>query len=265
MNSKSWKLLAASFILIISIISCGKDEPYDPAKHGGNKGGTEVTSEWTDIKHEGFTVKIRTAEVNTTAAQNAISQMKANLTEINNLIPEKALKIMKEHPIWMEKDLTTGAAWYHVSKEWLAEQGYMTEKWHCVEICNYEHYYSWSRQNQPYMVLHELCHLYHNLGISGGFDNADILRAYNHAKNTGMYKGTAYRFNTTDPESRWDYTVTKDGAYCLNDVSEYFAEMCEAYWGENDYYPFNYEQLKEYDSTAFEVLEKIWGKRADKE
>lgn len=261
------KLKAAllSALIMLSFASCGKDGPVDPAKNGGNKGTETTTSEWTEIEHEGFTFKIRTKEVSTAAAQNAVAQMKLNLSEINKIIPEKALKVMKAHPIWMEKDLTDGAAWYHVSKEYLASQGYMTEKWQCVEICNYVNYYNWTRQNQPYMVLHELCHLYYNLGIENGYQNADIYNAWKHAKESGMYKGTAYRNNTTDPESKWNYTYTKDGAYCLNDQMEYFSEMCEAYWGENDYYPFNYEQLKTYDPQAFEVMVKIWGPRADKQ
>jgi hypothetical protein len=46
---------------------------------------------------------------------------------------------------------------------------------------------------------------------------------------------------------------------------EYFSEICEAYWGENDYFPFNYEDLKAYDPQGFALMEKVWGKRADKQ
>lgn len=42
-------------------------------------------------------------------------------------------------------------------------------------------------------------------------------------------------------------------------VWEYFSELCEAYWGENDYYPFNYEQLKEHDPVGFAMMKTIWG------
>lgn len=169
---------------------------------------------------------------------------------------------MKSHPIWLEKDLTDGAAWYHVSKEWLASEGYMTEKWQCVELCNYENYVSWSDQNQPLMVLHELCHLYHNLGVENGYDNQSILDAYNHAKSSLMYRKTPYRYHTTDDESQWG---TTEEAYCLTNETEYFSEMCEAYWGENDYYPFNHDQLREYDPQAFEVMVSIWGPRFEED
>ena len=71
----------------------------------------------------------------------------------------------------------------------------MTEKWHCVELCNFVHYVSWTKQNQPYMVLHELCHLYHDLALPGGFENPDVKAAYNHAMAEGLYVNTPYRLD----------------------------------------------------------------------
>ena len=44
-----------------------------------------------------------------------------------------------------------------------------------------------------------------------------------------------------------------------------FSEISEAYWGENDYAPFNYEDLKAKDPVGFQLMETIWGKRVDKE
>lgn len=107
------------------------------------------------------------------------------------------------------------------------------------------------------MVLHELCHLYHDQALAGGFENPDVKAAYNHAKNSGMYKNKPYRL-----DSKTVYNI--DVAYAMNDQMEYFSEICEAYWGENDYYPFNYEDLKEYDTQGFALMEKVWGKRTDK-
>ena len=92
---------------------------------------------------------------------------------------------------------------------------------------------------------------------TGGFENPDVKAAYNHAKNSGMYKNKPYRL-----DSKTVYNI--DVAYAMNDQMEYFPEICEAYWGENDYYPFNYEDLKEYDTQGFALMEKVWGKRKDK-
>ena len=253
-------LCAAAFLAF----SCG-EKIDDPGKHDSGPVDEEklvAVQGFYTLEHEGFKFKIREEVYETPAAKSAISHLKEDLSEINKIIPESALKVMKKNPIWLEKDLTDGAAWYHNNRDWLAEQSekdsrYMTAKWHCVELCNYVHYVSWSDQNQPYMVLHELCHLYHDQALAGGFENPDVKAAYNHAKNSGMYKNKPYRL-----DSKTVYNI--DVAYAMNDQMEYFSEICEAYWGENDYYPFNYEDLKEYDTQGFALMEKVWGKRKDK-
>lgn len=39
---------------------------------------------------------------------------------------------------------------------------------------------------------------------------------------------------------------------------EFFAEMTEAYFGVNDFYPFNRAELKESEPEIFELLQEIW-------
>ena len=259
------RLLLWAFLPLL-LLSC-TEKIDDPGKHDKgpiDDGKMVAVQGFYTIEHEGFQFKIREEVYETTAAQSAMDLLKKNLTEINQLLPESALKVMKKNPIWLEKDLTDGAAWYHNSKDWLASQGYMTEKWHCVELCNYVHYVSWTKQNQPYMVLHELCHLYHDQALTGGFENLDVKAAYNHAMSAGLYVNTAYRLDkNTLIEHYDDYYHQK--VYATNNCMEYFSEICEAYWGENDYYPFNYEDLKAYDEQGFALMEKVWGKRADKQ
>ena len=258
------RLLLWAFLPLL-LLSC-TEKIDDPGKHDKgpiDTGQMVAVQGFYTIEHEGFKFKIREEEYESTAAQSAMDLLKKNLTEINQLLPEAALKVMKKNPIWLEKNLTDGAAWYHPNKDWLAQQGYMTEKWHCVELCNYVHYVSWTNQNQPYMVLHELCHLYHDQGLAGGFENKDVKEAYNHAMSTGLYVNTAYRLDkNTLIEHYDDYYHQK--VYATNDCMEYFSEISEAYWGENDYFPFDYDDLKTYDPTGFALMEKVWGKRAGK-
>jgi hypothetical protein len=252
-------------LLLLLAVSCGEkiDDPGKKDNGPVDQDKLTAVNGFYTLEHEGFKFKIREEVYNTPAAQNAVRHLKEDLTEINNLLPETALKVMKKNPIWLEKDLTDGAAWYHNNKEWLASQGYMTEKWHCVELCNYVHYVSWSDQNQPYMVLHELCHLYHDQALAGGFENPDVKAAYNHAMAEGLYVNTAYRLDKNTLIQHYDdYYHAK--VYATNNCMEYFSEICEAYWGENDYYPFNYEDLKAYDTQGFALMEKVWGKREGK-
>ena len=47
--------------------------------------------------------------------------------------------------------------------------------------------------------------------------------------------------------------------YALSDQKEFFAEMTEAYFGVNDFYPFNHAELKEAEPETFALLTEIWG------
>ncbi len=208
------------------------------------------TTVFAEIVYDGFTVKIREYLKNTPDATAALNLMKANLDTIMTVVPDIFLTVMRKHPIWMEKDVKPdGAAWYHVSEQWLIENHMDPKKVKCVEICNYVNYVNWTQQNQPYMVLHELCHLYHDQALS--FDYPPIIVAYQNACSSGLYKNT----ERYDGYGRYSTTAS---AYALTDHKEYFAELSEAYWGRNDYFPYTRQELKTYDPTGFAALEQIW-------
>ena len=253
--------------IAFAVAACSKDNPVDPGKNPGEEPGKE--QEYTVDKdgyatytYEGFTYKFHKSVIGDAAAVNAMDHIKDDLDFIVANLPDKALKIMKKNPIWFEENnaKNPSAAWCHVSPGSGLNYGGLAAKEFCVEITNYKYYVDWSDQNQPLMVLHELCHLYHSLAL-GGDNNADIKKAYENAKkNVDIYKNGRYRYYVTDKVG----TATKD-VYAMNTMWEYFSEISEAYWGENDYAPFNYEDLKAKDPVGFQLMETIWGKRADKE
>ncbi len=45
------------------------------------------------------------------------------------------------------------------------QRGYNPDKVGCVEINNIKNFVAWSKQDQPWMVLHELSHAYHHLTL----------------------------------------------------------------------------------------------------
>ena len=275
---RKFRTILTAFFVMATMVSCGSDTPDEPNDNGGNNNNGQVTPNNPDnneneeveytvashgyatYTHEGFTFKIKLNETKTTEGKKAIEYIKEDLSHIVSIIPEEALKVMRLKPIWMEKShkVSTSAAWYHRSAGYPESIGDIKEKGKCVEITNFNYYMSWSDQNQPLMILHELCHLYHDQGL-GGDNNKVISQAYNNAKENKLYAKGWYRDNVKKTEqNQWTTTTSM---YCMNDAWEYFSEMCEAYWGENDYYPFNYEQLKEHDPVAFEMMETIWGKK----
>ena len=47
-------------------------------------------------------------------------------------------------------------------------------------------------------------------------------------------------------------------AYAKNDAREYFCEITEAWFGANDFYPFNREQLKQHDPMGWQLMHLVW-------
>lgn len=75
-----------------------------------------------------------------------------------------------------------------------------------------------------------------------------MLAAYNAVKNSAdkLYQNIPYVLG-----GRRD-------AYALTNQMEYFSELTECYFGLNDFYPFDHEELKEYDSAGYEMMAKVW-------
>ena len=107
-------------------------------------------------------------------------------------------------------------------------------------------------RRMPVLVLHELAHAYHDQVIPGGYQNKDILGAFQQAKAAGTY----------DAVKRWTgekYADKPSKAYAMNNQMEYFAESTESYFDRNDFEPFNRAELLAKDPDMFKVVEKIWG------
>lgn len=233
---------------LLSVTCCSREEPL-PDTNGN--GSTPIdTSVYAEITHNGFTIKIPDYLKNTPDARRALDLMQDNIDTMAAILPDTFLRAMQKNPIWMEKDIKPdGAAWYHVSREWLLQNNMNPDKAKSVEICNYVNYVEWTERHQPFMLLHELCHQYHDISLT--FDHPGIIEAFEHAKATGLYKNTQYHHGN-------GIYSTIAQAYALTNHHEYFAELSEAFWGENDYFPFNRQELKEYDPMGYHVLEKIW-------
>src|SRR5512132_1794323 len=97
------------------------------------------------------------------------------------------------------------------------------------------------------MVLHELSHAYMNLVL--GDDDRDVQAAYDAAVASKKYDSVQY------------YNGTSKKAYALNNDKEYFAELSEAYFGKNDFQPFNRSELKAFDPTGYAMIDRAWHRK----
>lgn len=181
------------------------------------------------------------------AAQVLRQELTQQLTQIIRVVPAKPLAALRNVRIWVEwQQRPNGAAEFHPSAVWLRQHGYNPAKAGCVEVSNVRNFVQWSRADQPWMLLHELSHAYHHLIL--GDNHAGITAAYQQAIDRRLYQSVAY------------IRGGKRNAYALTNAKEYFAELSEAYFGRNDFYPFTRADLRQYDPVGYQLMEQTWGK-----
>ena len=174
---------------------------------------------------EGFTVLVnKTLRDHPDEAEKAMVELKAQLEAMVKVIPAKPLAQLRKVRIWVEWETKPGgAAEFHPSADWLRENGYNPEKAGGIEINNVRHFVEWSHSAQPWMIFHEMAHAYH-FRVLGG-ENKAIDAAYHHAIDTKLYDSVDF------------ISGGKKKAYATTDAHEYFAELSEAYFGRNDFFP----------------------------
>jgi hypothetical protein len=209
-----------------------------------------IPSEHTTRDIEGWTVHIddRLLDADKKVGDHALRILANRLYDIQHVVPADKVAKLRKVAIWI--DVSHGKlkpAQYHPSKKWLKDNGFSEKLAKCVHIPVAADFSSLAHQRvQPWSVLHELAHAYHDQVL--GFDHAEIKAAYVRFKDGGKYTNTLH------------INGNKTKHYALNNEKEFFAEMTEAYFGQNDFYPFNRAELKRDEPELYELLTKIWGK-----
>src|SRR3546814_12975156 len=78
------------------------------------------------------------------------------------------------------------AAEFHVSEIWLAANGYNPDKIGGVELSNSRNFIEWSRNGQPWIVLHELFHAYFHSALEWRW--GEVGSAYKQAMSSALYE-----------------------------------------------------------------------------
>ncbi len=197
---------------------------------------------------QGFTILINPAVLQHQQETGEMRQeLNRQLAAIARVVPAQPLSVLKKVRIWIEwAKQPQEAATFHPSAQWLSQHGYNPEKAGCVEVSNTRHLIQWSQSAQPWMMLHELAHAYQHHVL--GNENANVNAAYQHALNQKLYISVPYILGG------------KQKAYALTNAKEYFAELSEAYFGKNDFFPFTRAELKAYDPVGYRLMETSWGK-----
>ena len=232
-------------VLLIVTIACratwADGEPteldYDP------------TSNYTKMDVRGWTVYVnqRLLEGNKALSERTLELLDVKLYDVARMVPGPALAKLRQVPIWVElADPRHPCMCYHPSRKWLSEHAFNPEKAGSVEIANAATFLEWTHE-QPSMVLHELAHGYHHRFMDEGYNNPQIAATYRRAMEGKRYESVLH----------WDGKTVR--AYAANNPQEYFAELTEAWFGTNDFYPFVRAEVLEYDTAGAELLRKLWG------
>lgn len=170
------------------------------------------------------------------------------LYEIKQLVAKDPLAKLQSVGIVLDLDYPgLKVMQYHPSAAWLKEHGHDPKLAKMVHMPRARELVGRHVINQqPMVVLHELAHGYHDQVL--GFNEPRIQAAWVKFKESGKYERVLHISGRMEKH------------YGLTTPMEFFAEMTEAYFGTNDFYPFVRAELKKELPEVDQLLEDIWGK-----
>jgi len=175
-------------------------------------------------------------------ASAALATLAERLAEIEAVLPPRALAQVRATPIFLHRRAGYRSS-FHPDPGWLVAHGRTVELVEAVELPDAEVFVDTVR-SQPGIVLHELAHAYH--ARMSAADRAEVEATYRRAVAAGRYRGVQRNDGTAGD------------AYARTDAAEYFAELSEAFFGRNDYFPFTRAELASYDPDGERLLARLW-------
>ena len=179
--------------------------------------------------------------------QRALRLLQARLVAITEVVPPPALAKLQSFTIALDlncEDLRSMQ--YHPGADWLRDNGHRESLAKCVHIPSATHFLSpFDNRRMPWAVLHELAHAYHDQVL--GFEEPRLLDAWIKFRDSGKYRSVL----TSTGQQREHYALTNQ--------KEFFAEMTEAYFGSNDFFPFVAGELQQAEPELFALMADIWG------
>jgi hypothetical protein len=246
---KSRALLSCSLLLFaIALASVQADPPRAPKRPVEPAKPTSHSIRTL----EGWTIRVDDRLLqppHEDTGRKALRFLEGRLFDITVVVPKDRLQKLQKVTIVL--DLSHGkltAMQYHPSAGWLKANGYAVNLAKCVHLPRAADLPTKRNINeQPWVILHELAHAYHDQVL--GFDNVRVREVFEKYRKSG----------------RGDKTLLFNGKrvrhYALTNEMEFFAEMTEAYFGVNDFFPFTRAELRESEPEIYALLKEIWESR----
>ena len=177
-------------------------------------------------------------------SEQVLALLRTKLWEVSTQLPAPVVERLRRVPIRMHLDREgCPGGVYHPSATWLRNNGFPEDWARGVEFGNARNFLSWSF-TQPAMVLHELAHAWHDQVL--GFHDPFVTEVFEAVRDAGRLHRVLYRTGGERP------------AYAANNAAEFFAEMSEAWWATNDFYPFVRGEVKRDFPEVAELMEATW-------
>ena len=210
-SGQHWKLEADSTRSQDSTLARCTGAPADYAPLATSSAFTP-TAEYREIDVQNFRVLVNPVlDVSSVLFEVTMDELDSRLSDIEQALPPSAFKSLQQVQLWVElNQLPNGGAQYHVSENWLRDNGYNPEKAGGVEISNASNFVIWSQSDQPSMILHEMAHAW---DFNFRDDGVDFSGPYQQTVASVIYESVDH------------VNGTVQRAYALTDEKEYFAEV----------------------------------------
>lgn len=248
----------SAIVGLLLIASGDASAQPEPARGGTPTEGVEAAAYQERLENYrtqdvgGFTVRVHQtlhAEEPELLAR-VLLLVESDLEVMQEILPGPAFEALRGVSIWVEAQgavvpggMSGRGMCFHASTEWVTGHGLLAEKTGGIEIVRAADFSVW-RRNQPFMLFHEFAHAYHHLL---GVNDESVVGAYEAAKQSGAYDAVGRNSETGQVR-----------AYAMNNRMEYFAEVSEALFGLNDYYPYARRQLADHDPGGLAAALALW-------
>lgn len=242
-------VLGAVSLIPIGLLAASHDEPELKPRVEPVAGFTP-TSEYHRLEIHGWPILVNPSlDDHPVLRKDTIDLLSDQLYRTTRKVPQPALDRIRKIEIWVELDMPkTSCMCYHVSRDWLIPNDYNPDKEGAVEVGNARAFLEWTK-GQPWMVLHELSHGYHDQVF--GYDDPSIIAAWQNKVDQGDYEEVLH------------ISGVPRRHYALTNQMEYFAETTESYFGCNDFHPFVKGELMSVDPAGHELMRKAWIDKGD--
>jgi len=210
------------------------------------------TFRWRRSRLRGWEIRIRDPWP---AAENpgpdqALPLLDAQIVKFERLVPRPAARYLRATKLWLSPAYqgVRPTAEYHPGADWLVENQRDPAMVKGIEFTDVPKLAE-ETVRMPVLLLHELAHAWHDQVL--GFDHPEVRAAWEGAKSSGRLERVERRLFGRD-----DRPVERH--YGLTNPQEFFAEMSEAWFDVNDFYPYNRKELLQTDPETARLIERLW-------